>query len=740
MIVAVLGWPLSTQTLVLYCINFIFPKNRNKICFIKILALSNLLVCTPTQADLNNPNRVNNDSAPSVKLNAITVFSNSTFTPLSPSIQFAQDLLLQWPGSVSLISESESTEGVVLGLSDVFAHEPGVYARSNAGPQSVKLSIRGSGLASPLGVRGITLLRDGLPLNRTDGTIDPSYTDPFNARYIEIYRGSNALQYGAATLGGAINIVSPTGYSHPGLETHIEGGSYGHLRMQTRAGEVFENGVDAFASISHYQMNGSAQHSNQKSTRFYGNLGVMSDLRSEGRFHIDLANMHQEISSPLTLSQLQGRTSLDNPSPLWPDHRIRTHPHARLAYQHSISYGKEDLILLGAHHSDTTFGLLGTIVPIDYWARDYGLSIRGEINRQFRGRNNHFTWGAHLAKGQSNSQTYGPFTLPGGKLLDPSPQQYEAIKTSAQTTQFYLENTYALTPTLSVMTAIQAITAKRQRKITVFNNPQGLPYYFKNVDHSKRYNGVNPKLGLLWQTDEHTQLYANLSRSYEPPTELEFYHSHGTTSAQKATTLEIGSRGFDKQINWEAALFHSRVKDELLSIPKFGPLGEIVGYEGGNIPETRRSGIELRLYGKLSPDNLLGFINWRLGYTFNQFYHVNDNTFSNNRLPVIPVHYGNIQATYQHSSGVYFGPDIEFASSVYADQANTLKAPGYGIVNFTLGYTRPSNNYHIFLTARNLADKRYIASTQYLAQARPNEAAFNPGLGRSIFVGAKILW
>lgn len=700
-----------------------------------VLVSSNLLICTPTYADISNQ-----DYATPVKLNAITVFGSPILDSISPSIQSAQQLLLQWPGNVSLISESVYTQRAVLGLSDVLAHEPGVYARPNAGQQSVRLSIRGSGLASPLGVLGITLLRDGLPLNRADGTVDPSYADPFNARYIEIYRGSNALQYGAATLGGAINIVSPTGYSHPGLETHLEGGSYGHLRMQARAGEVFENGIDTFASISRYQMNGSAQHSKQKSTRFYGNLGFMPGPRSEGRFHVDIANMNQEISSPLTLSQLQGQTSLDNPPPLWANHRIRTHPHVRLAYQHSINYGKDDLVLLGAHHSDTSFDLSGTLVPIDYRSQDYGLSIRGEINRQFAGQDNRFTWGAHLAKGRSNSQTNGPFTLPGGQLLDPSPQQYEAIKTSSQTAQFYLENAYTLTPTLSLMTAIQAITAKRQRKITVFNNPQGLPYYFKNVDYAKRYSGLNPKLGLLWQMDDHTQLYANLSRSYEPPTELEFYHSRGTTSAQKATTLEIGSRGISRKINWEAALFHSQVKDELLSIPKFGPLNEIVGYEGGNIPDTRHSGMELRLYGKLSTGNLPGFIDWGLSYTLNHFRHANDKAFGNNRLPVIPVHYGSLQATYQHPSGVYFGPDMEFASSVYADQANTLKAPGYGIVNVTLGYTHPSNDYHIFLNARNLADKRYVASTQYLAQARPNEAAFNPGLGRSIFVGAKILW
>ena len=42
--------------------------------------------------------------------------------------------------------------------------------------------------------------------------------EPLAARYVEVYRGPNALQYGAATLGGAINFVSPTGRSAPPLD------------------------------------------------------------------------------------------------------------------------------------------------------------------------------------------------------------------------------------------------------------------------------------------------------------------------------------------------------------------------------------------------------------------------------------------------------------------------------------------------------------------------------------------
>src|SRR5690606_4606141 len=107
----------------------------------------------------------------------------------------------------------------------------------------------------------------------------------------------------------------------------------------------------------------------------------------------------------------------------------------------------------------------------------------------------------------------------------------------------YVENAYSLTSDVSLVAAVQAVTAERRRDITALDNPSLLPTYFRDVDYARRYTGISPKLGVLWQATDHTQLYANVSSSYEPPTALEFYNSEGVTSAQKATTVELGSRG-----------------------------------------------------------------------------------------------------------------------------------------------------------------------------------------------------
>ena len=74
-----------------------------------------------------------------------------------------------------------------------------------------RLSIRGSGLSRNFHLRGVQLYMDGIPINTADGYGDFQEIDPTAYRYVEVFKGANALRFGANSLGGAINFVTPTG-------------------------------------------------------------------------------------------------------------------------------------------------------------------------------------------------------------------------------------------------------------------------------------------------------------------------------------------------------------------------------------------------------------------------------------------------------------------------------------------------------------------------------------------------
>src|SRR5687768_12188411 len=149
----------------------------------------------------------------------------------SPSLREAQQDVRQIPGAASVVAAKDYQQTYALNLKDVLKETPGIFVQPRFS-EEVRLSIRGSGLSRGFHLRGITLLQDGIPFNLSDGSGDFQEIDPLLLQHVEVYRGGNALRYGTATLGGAINMVTPSGLTAPaGNLMRGEAGSYGTFRF-----------------------------------------------------------------------------------------------------------------------------------------------------------------------------------------------------------------------------------------------------------------------------------------------------------------------------------------------------------------------------------------------------------------------------------------------------------------------------------------------------------------------------
>ena len=78
-----------------------------------------------------------------------------------PGAAAAQEKLETVPGNVSAIQADAYQGGAVTSMNDALSLTPGVFAQPKEGSEEVRLSIRGSGLNVPFGVRGVRLLRQG---------------------------------------------------------------------------------------------------------------------------------------------------------------------------------------------------------------------------------------------------------------------------------------------------------------------------------------------------------------------------------------------------------------------------------------------------------------------------------------------------------------------------------------------------------------------------------------------------
>ena len=166
---------------------------------------------------------------------------------------------------------------------------------------------------------------DGIPINTADGYGDFQEIDPSAYRYVEVYKGANALRYGANSLGGAINFVTPTGRDASLFGASADIGSFGFHRLQSSSGGV-KGPFDFFVTGSWQEHDGFRDHSWGESTRASANLGYQLSPNVETRFYFNVNDIMQRIPGSVTRS-----VALSSP-----DHGGCQQRGQRLAAQHRL--------------------------------------------------------------------------------------------------------------------------------------------------------------------------------------------------------------------------------------------------------------------------------------------------------------------------------------------------------------------------------------------------------------------
>ena len=143
----------------------------------------------------------------------------------SPSADTAAAQKTEIPGGFTIKGNNEMGKGRASNFEDLLQGTPGLFLQSENEVEVSKISMRGSGIDSADEPLGVEFLLDGMSFQQGDGEVILEDFDVNTIKYAEVYRGANAFQYGALTLGGAINLVPYTGYDADPFHTGLRRGA-----------------------------------------------------------------------------------------------------------------------------------------------------------------------------------------------------------------------------------------------------------------------------------------------------------------------------------------------------------------------------------------------------------------------------------------------------------------------------------------------------------------------------------
>lgn len=665
----------------------------------------------------------------------IIVTASLQGTPTAPTPEAARQELERVPGATGLVEDEGFADIFAQSIGDVLELTPGVFADTSAQRES-RISVRGSGLNSSFERRGLTVLRDGVPISRASGATEFQEVDPLTVRYLEVFKGANGLRYGAASLGGAVNIVSPTGLTaRAPIALRAEGGSFstfrGNASLSGKSGDV-----DYWGGITGLTSDGYREHSEVRSLYGHGNLGWRVSDTIETRFYVTALSDNFELAGSLRLAdalanpRAAGRPVRAGPVVIDPgpvaDDWDRNLDVYRVSNLTVIDLGGTNLEL-GAwysrrnlDHAITRFA--GIIVQGE---DEVGASARVSGSLPFLADQSRWQLGAIYASASNDAKTFANNAGERGALRTRSDQD-------ADTLTVYGQADLGLTDTVTLIAGGQY--ARATRDVTAILNA---------VTGRGEYDQFNPRVGLLVDAAEDIQFFGNISRSFEAPSLADLTSGGAFPFAplepQRATVFEVGTRGQAGIVSWDIALYRAELENEFLDLAVPGARGlvTVTANADKTVHQGLEFGVDLRPF-KTALEAKGQALRLSAAYTFNDFTFDGDAVYGDNQLAGVPRHVLIAEARFDQLDRYYLSTTLRWIpDGPWADYANTERAPGYATVQLTAGVTL-TDGIELFGSVENLFDKVFISNVTTNANQRlTNEAIYTPGQGRAVFGGLR---
>jgi iron complex outermembrane receptor protein len=652
------------------------------------------------------------------------------------------------PYPISVLGESELRIGKTgMFLEEALQSLPGVQVQNRFNyAVGERISIRGFGSRAQFGVRGISVVVDGIPATLADGQSTLDHVDIASLGRVEAMRGPASAMYGNAS-GGVLRFESEMAPNTPiREEITTVGGSDGLLRLQSStSGTVGDASYlvsldrleyDGFRQFVQGANSGDAYGGAQ---RRHANARLVQPMVG-GQLGITLNYMTLDSENPGSLTRAQFNADPGQIAPTY----------------NTFQTGKEvDQGQLGLTWSGPLAGLTAEAAVYGV-TRDFSNPLPNDVVDLDRRAG-----GGRLALGRTVSSGFELFGGVEYDLQDDDRREYtNAAGQPDQLTQNQTETVKStgvfLQASVAASERVNIVGAARYDHATfevedLFPVTAGVN---EDDSGSRDMNRFSPMIGVHVSVTPALGIYANYSTSFETPTTVELGNRENASGGfnpdldpMTGVTFEGGLRGsLSDRLAYEIAVFRTNLENELIA---YENVDQLTYFQ--NAGETKRTGAEVIVRARILP-SLTGNVSYsRTDAEFVEYVDLNGADFSGNKVPGLSPQ--QLQGSLRFNQGPwYVDVGAEYTDEVPVNDRNCLVAlvagacpagqsgftRAFTLVNARLGGSAialGSIELSPFVGLQNIMDARYMSSVTVNAFGG---RFYEPGPGRTFYAGASI--
>ncbi len=613
-----------------------------------------------------------------------------------------------------------------IGAEEVLTAVPGIKVDNQADGERVHISIRGQGLLTERGIRGIKVLLDGLPLNDPTGFAPDLFDVDWSAvQHIGVFRGPASALYGGGAAGGVIDIKTRDGgtktIAGDGSFTY---GSYNFYKVFSEIGGTTKD-TNYRISASNTAGDGYRDHTAFRALNLYSKFNWKLGKSGHLTAIFGGTNYFNENAEGLNQSQLDDPTQA-NPDALTFNEYQRTR-RVTLGLTGEFQPAANQDLSFSVYYRNTSWRESVPSTVQHRTCNTPGAIMQYTIHSGQGKTKNHFTLGL-----DTDWQTIWDY-----KNLNLGGAQEGAKASDADIYQrgvgFYFLDRVELNSQWNVMFDV--------RYDNIHNELTDNMKQPTDLSGSADFSKPTGRIGLSYNPTSSFGLYTSWGQGFLPPATEELANNPAhlggfNTDLVPATSHgeEIGIRGdAQKRFFYDLAFFHLATKDDF---GRYRVAGRPLETFYQNAGDSRRYGIETA--GAWYP--MEGLVT-RYAYTYSDFKYTTVKyppfgTFQNVWMPNSPRNQAWVDAEYTLRSKLFFGFDCNMVSRAYVDPTNTGYAWGYYLLNPRLGYRWSSDKAsgEVMISARNVTGQFYIAFTEPDLDGN----SYQPGPTRELFISARI--